>query len=406
MLLADSVEQGASPFPDGWKATTVGAEAAVVSKGTTPTSLGLAFVDDGVTFMKIEAITGDGHIDRRKVSYIDDKTHRLLRRSQLRTDDVLFSIAGALGRSAVVGPEILPANINQALSFIRLRDQSPLDPRFLWHYLRSHAVVRQVEQINVQAAQANLSLRNVRDLVVPIPTPAEQDAICVVLDDIDALVRATERLIEKKRGMLQGSIQELLSTDTAIAAGWASHRLGDVATITMGRTPSREVASFWGHGQPWATIADMKSRLVVKTKEQVTNLAASRMTVVPKGTLMMSFKLTLGRVAFAGRDMFTNEAICHLRNPSVDPGFLYFALPRADFARAGAQAVKGYTLNQTSLGNLEIRCPTTADEQRAIAAILEDMEREITVLESTLRKTRDLKSALAHDLLSGRTRLP
>jgi type I restriction enzyme S subunit len=128
------------------------------------------------------------------------------------------------------------------------------------------------------------------------------------------------------------------------------------------------------------------------------------MTIVRKGTLLMSFKLSIGRLCFAGCDLFTNEAICSFNRMAANAEYLYYALSRTDFSLYGKQAVKGYTLNKESLRLIEIKLPCI-DEQVAIAAILSDMDAELAALEARRDKTRALKQAMMQELLTGRIRL-
>ena len=128
------------------------------------------------------------------------------------------------------------------------------------------------------------------------------------------------------------------------------------------------------------------------------------MPVIPKGTLLMSFKLSIGRLCFAGRDLYTNEAICSFGNLQADAEYLYYALGRTDFSLYGKQAVKGYTLNKESLKLVEVRLPPRA-EQTAIATVLSDMDTELAALESRLAKARQIKQGMMQELLTGRIRL-
>ena len=102
------------------KKVRLGDIATVITKGTTPTTLGYDFVDDGVNFVKIESITEDGVFLTDKFAHITTECDKKLGRSQLKTNDLLFSIAGAIGRTAIVTDDILPANTNQALAIIRV----------------------------------------------------------------------------------------------------------------------------------------------------------------------------------------------------------------------------------------------------------------------------------------------
>ena len=90
-----------------------------ITKGTTPTTNGGSFVDRGVNFVKVQAVDVDGHIVADQLAHIDEETHNKLARSKLRENDILFSIAGAIGRTAIVSADVLPANTNQALAIVR-----------------------------------------------------------------------------------------------------------------------------------------------------------------------------------------------------------------------------------------------------------------------------------------------
>ena len=98
----------------------LGDVADVITKGTTPTSIGYEFVNKGINFIKVESINEDGAFIENKFAYITDECDKKLSRSQLQENDILFSIAGAIGRVAIVDKNILPANTNQALAIIRL----------------------------------------------------------------------------------------------------------------------------------------------------------------------------------------------------------------------------------------------------------------------------------------------
>lgn len=92
--------------------------AELVTKGTTPTTLGYEFQDTGVNFLKIECFSEKGDYIQNKATHISEECHEKLKRSQLKEGDILFSIAGVIGRVAIVTRNMLPANINQAIAII------------------------------------------------------------------------------------------------------------------------------------------------------------------------------------------------------------------------------------------------------------------------------------------------
>jgi type I restriction enzyme, S subunit len=161
------VESQLGPIPKGWAVQSLGSLTSVITKGTTPTTLGRQFRESGVNFVKVESITESGAIIIDKLAKIDTDTHELLKRSQLRQDDILFSIAGAIGRVAVVPLRVLPANTNQALAIIRCSD-----PTFVTYLL---STVRSTHFQNfslgrvVQTAQANVSLSILKSVPILVP---------------------------------------------------------------------------------------------------------------------------------------------------------------------------------------------------------------------------------------------
>ncbi len=190
-------------IPKEWAVNALGKSCDIVTKGTTPTSIGRAFTTSGVAFLKAESISESGYTIPENVACIDETTHALLKRSQLKRNDLLISIAGVLGRVGLVEESDLPANTNQALAIVRLSRNSQFERTFVFYALRSPCVSRQIRDINVQAAQANISLQDVRDFLLPIPPLPEQRAIAAALSDVDALLGGLDRLIAKKRDLKQ-----------------------------------------------------------------------------------------------------------------------------------------------------------------------------------------------------------
>jgi type I restriction enzyme S subunit len=198
-------------FTGEWEVKRLGEVAELITKGTTPTSIGQNFTESGVNFLKAESISENGSIISEKTAYIDNATHALLRRSQLKDGDLLISIAGVLGRIGTVSSDVLPANTNQALAIIRLPKNSTESRHYIFYFLRSSLIHKQINDVNVQAAQSNISLQNVGDLQIHLPPPAEQTAIAAVLSDMDAEIAALEAKRDKTRTLKQGMMQELLT---------------------------------------------------------------------------------------------------------------------------------------------------------------------------------------------------
>lgn len=159
---------------------------------------------------------------------------------------------------------------------------------------------------------------------------------------------------------------------------WTYQQLSELCEINVGKTPSRSKNEYWGAGHTWTSISDLKSKNIKNTKEEITNLALSdtKIRKVEEGTLLMSFKLSIGKLAFAGKDLYTNEAIVALPVKSgveLDKNYLYYVLGFIPLAGSN-QAAMGKTLNKKSLAALSIPLPPTLEDQKRISKILSDCE--------------------------------
>lgn len=157
----------------------------IITKGTTPTTIGYNFTTDGVRFIKIEDITEEGKFDTAKMMHISDECNMIMKRSQLKSGDLLFSIAGAIGRCAVVTNDILPANINQALAIIRLRKDAQLSRNFLFAVLKSNYVEKQYKGLRRGGAQLNLSLKDIGNFKILLPPESEQENFIDLYKQVD-----------------------------------------------------------------------------------------------------------------------------------------------------------------------------------------------------------------------------
>ncbi|HDK7216790.1 TPA: restriction endonuclease subunit S [Clostridium botulinum] len=151
-------------------------------------------------------------------------------------------------------------------------------------------------------------------------------------------------------------------------------RLNELCNINIGKTPSRNKQIYWGKGVKWLSISDLKDKFINETKEQITEKAISEcnMKIVPKNTVVMSFKLSIGKVAILKEDMYTNEAIANFPikdDTKLIPEYLYYSIKTLDFTNTD-RAVMGSTLNKSKLNELKI--PYCAvDKQNKIVNVLD-----------------------------------
>ncbi|EGW23641.1 restriction endonuclease subunit S [Methylobacter tundripaludum] len=163
--------------------------------------------------------------------------------------------------------------------------------------------------------------------------------------------------------------------------GWEWVHLPDVSDYKVGKTPSTKSSVYWtnsGDGFNWVSIADLNhDDSVFETNKQITDKAVSevfRSDPAPAGTILMSFKLTLGKISILDKPAFHNEAIISIYpNQSVFKDFLFKVLPARAMAGNSKSAIKGNTLNSESIAALMIPLPPMAEQQRIVAKVDELM---------------------------------
>ena len=177
-------------------------------------------------------------------------------------------------------------------------------------------------------------------------------------------------------------------------------RLDEIFDLQMGKTPSRNNADYWTDGQyDWVSIADLGSyqKYVGDTKERISALAVQESGIksVPVNTVIMSFKLSLGKTAITQEPVYTNEAIMAFiptGKYAVLPDYFYYLFSAKDWTKGTNRAVMGTTLNKATLGAVSITVPPI-DEQHKIAAVLDKVSDLIAKRQQQLDKLDEMVKA-------------
>lgn len=187
---------------------------------------------------------------------------------------------------------------------------------------------------------------------------------------------------------------------------WDFKRLGDLCSIEIGGTPTRSKTEYWAtksDGYPWVSISDIKDKYISNTKEQITKkgILNSNAKLVPRDTLLISFKLTIGKVAITGEPLYTNEAIAAIYPDmnKVTRNWLFHLLPIITRLSVSEQAVKGKTLNKQKLSNLLIPVPSLSI-QTQICDIIDTVDDTIQQTEQVIKKLQQIKQGMLDDLLT------
>lgn len=145
----------------------------------------------------------------------------------------------------------------------------------------------------------------------------------------------------------------------------------EVCDIQIGRTPKRSESKYWGKGNTWVSIADMNDKYIAESTEEVNELAVKEcnMKSIPENTVIMSFKLSIGKVAITKKELFTNEAIAAFLikdNNLLLTEYLYYVLKNYNFDHLMDRAAKGKTLNKRKLEQIEIPLISIEKQQQII----------------------------------------
>ncbi|WKZ52361.1 MAG: restriction endonuclease subunit S [Anaerolineales bacterium] len=192
-----------------WQWVQLGEISEVISKGTTPTTHGVAFLDSGIPFLRAEDVVG-GAVDVNSVKYyIDEKTHnKLLSRSQLQPGDFLITIAGSLGRVGYVPLNAPPLNCNQAVAFVRLKPNT-IDLNFLLYVFQYEGITKSLLDVQKVGTIGNLNLEQIRDFQIPLPPLTEQKRIASLLARADRLRGLRRAAREQCDSLLQSVFLEM-----------------------------------------------------------------------------------------------------------------------------------------------------------------------------------------------------
>jgi type I restriction enzyme S subunit len=183
---------------------------------------------------------------------------------------------------------------------------------------------------------------------------------------------------------------------------WPTKPLGELCDVRIGRTPRRDEPRFWGGDAVWVTIRELNGGEITASKEKISEAAVRECMSdqVPVGTLLFSFKLSIGKMAVAGCPLYTNEAIAALpiRDPAkLSRDFLRYALLAESHEGTANAAVLGKVLNKEKVQQLPISVPPMAEQER-IVKLLDEADELRKLRAQADRRTADLIPALFHGM--------
>lgn len=311
-----------------------------------------------------------------------------------RKGDILISAAGTIGRTVVFDGQ--PSYFQDSnIVWIDNDEEKVLNPYLEYAYTK-------IAWSTDASTISRLYNNNLKSALILFPhDKAEQQRIASALSDADALVAELDALIEKKRAIMAGTMQELLTGKRRLQ-GFSGERketsLSYFGNVTMGQSPSSLFYNDTKDGLPLIQgNADMCNR-----KSIIRNYTSKITKTCNAGDIIMSVRAPVGAVGIASFDSCIGRGVCAFKRNN----FLYYLLLfiEDDWSKLSAGSTFE-SVNGNHIRNFEVTIPSSLAEQRAIASILSDMDAEIAELEAKRDKYKEVRQGMMQQLLTGKIRL-
>jgi len=368
-------------LPEGWEWKRLGDVAKLITKGATPTSYGFAFQEIGIKFVKIENIINNQILESSITQFISQEANENQKRSILEEGDILFSIAGTIGNSCLVREGDLPSNVNQAIAIIRGTSHI-FESRYLLIFLKSKIALNQLINKTRGVALNNVSLGDVRDLLIITPPLSVQRHIVTVLEQAEALKRQRQDADALTGALLQSVFYEMFGDPVRNERGWETKSFEDCMSSIIdyrGKTPTKTKS-----GIPLVTAKIVKDGKILPPDEFISPNdydSWMRRGIPKKGDVILTTEGPLGTVAQLHTDekLAFAQRLIIMRGKSEMIDNVYLAhFFRSDYFQNQLKSkATGSTVEGISQGNLRetfIRIPPLA-LQHEFARIFEGVER-------------------------------
>ena len=329
----------------------------------------------------------------------------------VKNGDVLVSKDGTIGKVAVVANLQYPTTLNSGVFVIRTKNekitQEGLGLVFISPYFKDF-----IKRLTAGSTIVHLYQKDIVNFTFPIPTLPEQHHIASALTSIDNLISSLGKLIEKKKNIKQGAMQQLLTGKIRLkefTEPWVYRKISEIATTSSGGTPSRSIPNYYYGDIKWFTTTELKDNYLYDSVEHITREALNNSSakMFSANTILMAmYGATIGKLGVLKEPSTTNQACCAIKCNDIVEIFLFYILlyNRKSIIEKGCGAGQP-NISQAIVNELSFLVPPCEKEQQAIANILSKMDNEITALEAKRAKYEAIKQGMMQQLLTGKIRL-
>ena len=361
------------------------------------------------------------HLDVQKddVPYISDDGFRA---SSFISDGDVIIADTAEDETVGKATEVLNVGNNKLVSGLHTMWLHPINQEkyalgYLGYAFNASIYHNQLLPLMQGTKVTSVSKSAIKDTYIVVPSKSEQTRIATALSNVDALISELDKLIEKKRAIKQGAMQQLLTGKKRLkgfSEPWVEKKLGEDATILRGGSPRpmEDYITDSQDGLNWIKIGDVKSedKYLRKTAEKIKKEGLSKTRQVKKGDFILSNSMSFGRPYILDIDGCIHDGWLVIQDyqEAYDMQFLYYilcsdAIMNQYVSMAAGSSVQN--LNKEKVTNVLLYAPTSLQEQSAIASVLTLMDNEISALEAKEAKYEQIKQGMMQQLLTGKIRL-
>lgn len=337
---------------------------------------------------------------------------------KLKKGDLLFTASGEtkeeIGKSvAFISSEVAYAGGD----IIILTPTREIDALYLGYASNVSFVQKQKSTKGQGDAVVHITTNSLKNIKLLVPSLAEQQRIASALSDADALVAELDVLIEKKRAIMAGTMQEFFTGKRrrqGFDEPWVDVVFGDKIKIYRGGSP-RPIESYLTNnpnGLNWIKIGDARpgDKYITKTSEKIIPEGLGATRAVYSGDFLLSNSMSFGRPYILKIDGCIHDGWLSITEyqESFDRDFLYYLLGSDAILQKFKTLAAGsgvQNLNKKLVADMELQIPSSLAEQHAIATILSDMDAEIAELEAKRDKYKEVRQGMMQQLLTGKIRL-
>lgn len=344
--------------------------------------------------------------------FIDEAKFNEMCRFQVYTNDLIISCSGTVGKISIIKESDPKGIISQALLILR-PDISKIDLKYLYYFLSSRQGFELITQASHGSVQINIAERKVvQNIPILLPPLPEQKAIAAVLSSLDDKIDLLHRQNKTLEAMAETLFRQWFVEEAD--EGWEEGKLKQYVDIGIGRTPPRQEHEWFSETETdmkWISIKDLGNdgAYIFKTAEYLTHGAVVRFNIpiIPVNTVVLSFKMTVGRVAITTEAMLSNEAIAHFKFKPDTPftiEYLYLFLKTYQYESLGSTSSIVTAINSAMIKDMGIIVPDSNLMDRFDIA-MKELFKKIRSNQQQIRTLEKLRDTLLPKLMSGEVRV-